>query len=579
MKQRPVPHQVNAAALNVRSTPGVGNNNRVGTLSNGDMVEVMGGRDGWLTFPFLGEDAWASARYLDEQEVPEVVEQTPAPAVADEEGSWWGGAADTLSGWWGAASDAVSGAVDQGANLIDQGIQQGAALVDQGLGLLDSWLGGTGPSDVVAEVDKAPALEDAPEGTTRESFMAQYSTWLGARAPEIEALQGNARVARVDGLLGQVEQVCKRLNGGTFTDIGKLDTKPSGPGAAVEGGFVPPELIGVVRSLIHIVENDIEGATKSANATVEGSEYSNVDWNSRLGVPTYRNQLDNLASGEVTCNVTSTSMVLERLGYNRQDLIAAVEKQMKIKILKDEGKKVTDENLASVQIDDEKWKTTVKGYLDDVNGDSANYRRIRGQQTTGAKRTELAGLYKENAQMEDILDLLCNLIGVSRYSIVGDPGKVLKAIEGDSQDRPNTEQFWKWDANATKKLKECLAAGGGAILSVKHKGKGKSGTHLISVQSVTSAGVVVDDPYGEIRDGYRGNQSGGAYADAGKTRSQSGYRNERHNNDWEDWKSDAAQDMDEGEMRGASVTLENAQLKSMFNRLTLYHRATTKDGA
>lgn len=224
-------------------------------------------------------------------------------------------------------------------------------------------------------------------------------------------------------------------------------------------------------------------------------------------------------------------------------------------------------------ISDNKWQSTVKGYLDTVNNDSKNYRKLRGQSTTDAKRTELAGQYKANAQMEDVLDLLCHLAGISRYEIVSDPSRLLKVIVPDAEKRPNTQKLWKWDAAGIKAVNDCLAKGGSAILSLRHKGKGETGTHLITIQRISGDNVIVDDPYGGMRSDYRGDVAGDAYADPGKSRSTSEYRNVRHDSDWEDWKSGRAQNLDDNERRGESHTLASDLVKTYFNYITLYHRA------
>lgn len=69
--------------------------------------------------------------------------------------------------------------------------------------------------------------------------------------------------------------------------------------------FVPAEWITPLRSVIGM-----------------SSDYT---WCKRLGVPWYRSQRDNLARPDGTCNVTSIAMALERLGFDRTDLVAAID--------------------------------------------------------------------------------------------------------------------------------------------------------------------------------------------------------------------------------------------------------------
>lgn len=429
-----------------------------------------------------------------------------------------------------------------------------------------------------AEVDPRSTLRDAPDGTTRESVLASYDKWLQKRIPEVAGLTGDALVQRVYGLLAQVELVSTRLNLGTLTDISALDTSPTDVGQTTGIGFVPPELIATVRTLINFVQTEVDGATPSTDATAESSRYSNIDWNSRLGVPAYRSQMDNLVAAEAACNVTSTAKVLERLGYNREDVIEAIERRLKSQILRDRGMPVNPANLDTVELTAADWEARVKQYLDKNNGAVANYLKVLGRSTTNSEREALAEAYRDNAQMEDLLDFLVDMLPQTRYQIVGDPSRVLAAVEPDADARPGVEQLWRWDNDTRAQLRDCLDAGGAAILSFRHKGAGQSGTHLVSVQRVTSSGMVVDDPYGAVRESYRGNQRGDAFASPGSSRAASPFRNARPGaSDNDAWTARAGQELPEDARRGESVTLDDAQLTSMFNRLTLYHRATGGD--
>lgn len=426
-----------------------------------------------------------------------------------------------------------------------------------------------------------------PEGeqtTPRQKFIGEYKTFLEARAKEVDALTGDAQVQRIQGLLLQVETVSTQLAAGTIPDIAALSTAPDSSATTSAGrGYVPPELVGVVRPLIAKLEVGVGGATETTQAPVEGSKHSQDDWNSRLGVPQYRTQSDNLAAPEATCNVTSFSMILERLGYSRADVLAAVEKQLKIRYLRGQKKDPNKEDLSKVTLPDDQWQKEIRTYLDTQNAAGKGYQKLRGGATTDKQREELSKEFKDNAQMEDVLDFLLNLLGVSRYGITGSATSVLGKIEPDAGERPGVETISKGGKNTWKSVKEsvggALDAGGSAMLSLFHKGKGQTGTHLIVVQQVTSAGIVVDDPYGKIRATYDRSKAGDAYAEPGKTRGNSGLKNTVNKEDTDedgfddDWKVARAQDGTSNETRGGSVTLADNQVDGMWNYVSIYRRA------
>lgn len=438
-------------------------------------------------------------------------------------------------------------------------------------------------TDAKGGADQKPAATYfEPEKTpTREKFIADYKTHLTDRMAEIQKLPADQRAERIESLLKQVEDVSGRLNGGKFTDLGKLDNAPTGgPGKPGKDGFVPPELISSIRPFIKMVETEGSGSL-SKDSKVEGSLYSGTDWNSRLGVPQYRTQSDNLATPEATCNVTSFSMALERLGYNRTDVQSAVERELKTKYLREQKRDPAKEDLSKVELPPEYYGEAVRKYLDENNGKNLkNYQKLRSRATTDAERKSYAEDFQKNAQMEDNLDFLLHLNNIDRTTINGNANKILAKIEPDPSKRPEavTRQISsKYTyADMKKELGEDLQDGGAAMLSVRHKGKGKSGTHLISVQDTDKTGLVLDDPYGKIRDDYRANKVGDAYATAGNTRANSGLANKKHNGatgtDKDDWKVKAAQNLSADESRGDSVHSSDAQAESMLNYITMFRR-------
>ncbi len=476
------------------------------------------------------------------------------------------------------------------------GQSSGPAL--QGMPFFASTLGNAAALDLMGQADpkttetpkkepRQPEQYFEPEkAPTREQFVADYKKHLSTRMEEIQKLPAGERAARVESLLKQVEDVSGRLNAGSFTDLSKLNTAPDGgPGAPIENGFVPAELIGTLRPFIKMVETVGSGPSLSPDRQAEGSLYSGTDWNSRLGVPQYRTQSDNLATPEATCNVTAFSMALERLGYNRGDVEKAVERELKTKYLREQKRDPNKEDLSKVELPPEYYGEAVRKYLDKNNSSKLkNYQKLRSRSTTDAERKGFAEDFQQSAQMEDQLDLLLHLNQIDRTTINGNANRILAKIEPDPSKRPTavTRQLgakYSYD-DLKKEMGDTFDQGGAAMMSVRHKGKGKSGTHLVSVQDADQSGLTVDDPYGRIREGYRGNKVGDAYAEPGKTRGNSGLANQKHNGstgtDQGDWKVGASQRLSADESRGDSNHSSDEQVRSMLNYVTLFKRPAKK---
>ena len=95
------------------------------------------------------------------------------------------------------------------------------------------------------------------------------------------------------------------------------------------GIFLPTPLIPSIRYFISITEQPV------AMGLVLHGEASdlNIDWNTRLGIPEYRTQSDNLVAPETSCNVTTFAMVLERLGIGREQVSSALDQKMGVSLL------------------------------------------------------------------------------------------------------------------------------------------------------------------------------------------------------------------------------------------------------
>ena len=362
----------------------------------------------------------------------------------------------------------------------------------------------------------------------------------------------------------------------------KRQSEGTGTASDVQG-FVPPELIPAVRALIRTLEVGVADATAGTDTQVEGSAHSADDWNSRLGVPQYRTQSDNLTSPEATCNVTSFAMVLERLGYSRADVVAAVETELKKAWLRSQRRDPAREDLTQIELPEGEWERRVRTFLDNENAAGSNYQRLRGGSTTNAQRTNMAETFQADAQMEDVVAFLMSLLGISRTSITGNAGTILNRVEPTAAERPTQETLTRGGANTWPVVKErmrtTLDAGGGVMLSLFHKGRGQTGTHIVTVQQVTGDGIVIDDPYGGMRATYRRDQTGDAYADVGSTRGASAYRNRVGANDTDadgvddDWRVRRAQDPAANESRGESDTITDTQMSGAWNYVSLFNRA------
>jgi hypothetical protein len=436
--------------------------------------------------------------------------------------------------------------------------------------------------------------ENTRLGKDRQKKIDEFRKWFKSEMDKLRKLNTQEKPRAGEALLAQVEERFREVNANVNKTIRT---------------YAPPELISTVRPLIEMVEREIGCAEKSKESVIEGSLYSDQDWNSRLGIPQYRTQSDNLASPEATCNVTSLSMALERVGYSRRDLLERITAQLK-EI--HEGKKI--DKKTKPDFDD--WRITkIESYFhNNIKKNDKSYKNLRGQapgKLSGEVIKNWSKEYLENAQMEDLLDFFVYLEHVDRTSIVANSEKTINSIQlelyservnkyitGLLLDRfayleglygisigadYNKSEFYcesikKYDDwnKLSKKIRDCLEKGGSALFSLYHqgKGKGKNGSHIISIQSVDSDGFIVDDPYGKIRSDYSRKEIGDAYAEKGETKRNKAQKNtvEQGKNWLNDWKVENSQIANEDERRGESYKLYEASIKSAFKYVKLFHR-------
>lgn len=432
----------------------------------------------------------------------------------------------------------------------------------------------------------APATQAAPAAQAtpaeRDAFITSYQTWLDQRYAELAALQGNQKIERARGILSQVEQVSAELIAGRVPQLEQLSTTPAAQDSG-QRGYVAPQLIAVVRRFILVTERPAEGAAQAEGAVADGSLYeAGNDWNTRLGVPQYRTQSDNLAAPEATCNVTSSAMAMERLGHGRADLLTAIEARLRRSYLTTrEGRQALEgRQPEEVEVPETYWTSEATRYLNTVNNDSANYRKIRGNHLIDRTTTvaSVAADFKRDAQPEDLLDFLVFLNSMSRYAITSstvNAQTLIDAVRGQGDPAITVEQITSgrqtWQ-QAKQTVKTCLEGGGAAVVSFRHKGQGDAGTHIIAIQSVTSAGIIVDDPYGQVNPAYRSNRAGDAYAEAGRETRSATYKNQPNYTDRDDWRVENTRTLSAGESLGDSYELSDEVIGGAWTYVTLWRR-------
>lgn len=409
------------------------------------------------------------------------------------------------------------------------------------------------------------AQQSVAQGNTgqieRTQVIKSLQSWLQEQYAHIQNLPPEQKIPYAHSVLCGLEQAWQKyVQTGGLPALGVSATDS----ASENNNPLPLELTGSIRPIISVVETDPNAKNvpeRAANGT---------DWNSRLGIPEYRTQSDNLAAPEATCNVTTLSMILERLGINRSDIIAALEKRLKIQ---------EDPTGESEVETDKQWSTAAAKYIDRIMQDSAAYKRIRGAGAVSrSARTELSTNFRDNAQMEDLLDMLLKDMGISRYGVVSEPERLLEAVRGDKP-LPSTETLWntKWDVLSAK-VKACLDAGGAAALSFQHKGSRSSQTHIVAIIEVTSDGFKIDDPYGQIREGYNPRRYDDAYWSTNKkgnligSRSASSQQNE--SGEFNDWGVSWARSLSAEESRGKESSITKTQVAQGMQYIQLFYRGT-----
>lgn len=452
-----------------------------------------------------------------------------------------------------------------------------------------------------AQADRTVAGGVGTSGDAARQIYRDYESRMWAQIGVIMGVQdAQQKAEQARAALAQAVRLQDRLALGETVDVDTLPLHPEKDESAYPVNPLPPEWVRAGRLLL-----DMAGGTGAPGASVDAGPIGSRDGlslnaNSALrriqstgrepadyGVPGYQTQSDNLASPEATCNGTSLSMVLERLGYTRDDLIRTIDTIIKRQVvtqqLRREGVREADiparlaaTDLNCVMAPDASWQAKVRDYLQAENRRGSGYQRPRGATASGAEVDKWSKSFKDQAGIDDLALMLMHTLGIERTEIAvgGNANKVLNAVhQGHGGAVPRTERIESsagWTRTKAT-LKTVLEQGGSAMISVFHKGAGQSGTHIVAVQAVTAGGVVVDDPYGRQRADYTRKKVGDAYALPGKSRSTSGLKNQQDSNR-DDWMRSSTRTAEE--VRGESNEWPDQRVSESWNYILLFRRGS-----
>ncbi len=410
-------------------------------------------------------------------------------------------------------------------------------------------------------------------------YLREYEQWLAEQHTVLKQLNGKAKLERIRGILLQSQTVIERFNAGRPLPIDTLDKAPAFK-KNEKKVTCPHELIQPLRAWIELTERNI-GLLKKESAANDnaGSLYSDIDWNTQLKIPQYRTQSDNLISPEATCAPTTFTMMAERAGWSRADMLTAIEKRFK-----DQG--FTDMEKA--------WSEKGKAFFEWVNARGTKaYQKVRAGKIKKARFEKLAGDFRAFGQYEDLTSFYHYLINSSSVTQINPTksfnDKLRQGIENEGNFKKEGSyryriiRNFKSDLEMRQLVKKQLDRGNVVMFSIFHKGAVSPGTHNYFVQSINHEGFIVDDPYGLGNTRYR-RKKGVAfdlYAVEGqgkaKDRKKHDFKNvPAFNTAKKDYTKEAAQDLTDKEARGASslFTWEMIERSDMriINYVVLWER-------
>ncbi len=279
-----------------------------------------------------------------------------------------------------------------------------------------------------------------PAQDARSQLIDAYATRLWDVVGELMLLEDPELVAkRARAVIGQATEVHFAILVGEPVELDRLPKYPEGDQGGYPAAPFPPAWIQPSRMLLKMAG----GSGASPRFQPDGpwgldnpSPTPEVPWAGDLGklkdvgrepadygVNGYQTQSNNLAAPEATCNGTSLAMVLERLGYTRDDLIHTIEARLKRaqveadlkarKVPADEQKRQLAEfDPSCVKLADNAWKSRVLQYLRGENQRGAGYQRPRGRTSNDPQLQAWAGEFKDNAGIDDLALLLMDLLHI-----------------------------------------------------------------------------------------------------------------------------------------------------------------------
>jgi hypothetical protein len=417
------------------------------------------------------------------------------------------------------------------------------------------------------------------EQKERADYLEAYAALLEKQYEVMDDLKGQDKLDRIRGVLSQAQGVIRRFNKGNPISIATLASEPIYE-EDLQQVTSPHELIGPLREWIKLTESNIARVRAEDDVNLNaGSWYSNTDWNTLLRVPQYRTQSDNLISPESTCAPTTFTMMAERAGWSRADMIAAIEQRFR------------DEGAADLAAH---WKSKGKQFLKWINArGTKNYQKVQGGRLAAKHFEKVAENMREHAQFEDLTTFCHYLINSSSFTSINSSGshntRLQQGLENDGDfGKQGSYAYKKYpvsgsDLSTRKLVKDHLDLGHVVMFSIFHKGAGQSGTHNYFVQSIAERGFVIDDPYGLGNTDYvrKSGETSDLYKAKGGSKGRGSYNFKNRpviNLLRKDFTMKAGQDLKEDETRGDSCLLTWEMMMNSSHNIINYVVVWKKKG-
>ncbi|MGH1433210.1 MAG: hypothetical protein ACRBG0_02005 [Lewinella sp.] len=414
----------------------------------------------------------------------------------------------------------------------------------------------------------------------RADYLMAFASFLEKQYEVMDDLKGQDKLDRIRGVLSQAQRVIRRFNKGNPLAISALAPEPIYE-EDLQQVTSPHELISPLREWIKLTESNIARVKAEDDVnTNAGSWYSNTDWNTLLRVPQYRTQSDNLISPESTCAPTTFTMMAERAGWSRADMIEAIDQRFR-----EEGA----DNL------ERHWKNKGKKFLDWINARATkNYQKVQAGRLGERHFEKVAENMREHAQFEDLTIFYHYLINSAHFTSINSSGshniRLQQGLENDGDFGKQGSYAYKRyntlssDLATRKLVKDHLDLGNVVMFSIFHKGAGQSGTHNYFIQSITKNGFVVDDPYGLGNTDYV--RKSGVTSDLYKAKGGNKHRNDYNFKNRpvlsllrKDFTMKAGQDLKDDESRGDANLLTWEMMTNSSSRIINYVVVWEKKGA